>query len=112
MADRLYGGQQDDTLDGGAQIYLTDFTRGEDRIDLSDMGVGFGDVIKSGNWLHVGTLWINTGLAAQVTASDFVFCGRRCAINAQPTGDLHHPGALVIVAHRFATLALNGEFTT
>ena len=37
------------------------------------MGVGFGDVIKSGNWLQVGTLWINTGLAAQVTASDFVF---------------------------------------
>ena len=72
-SDQLYGGQQDDTLDGGAQIYLTDFTRGEDRIDLNVMGVGFGDVIKSGNWLQVGILWISTGLAAQVTASDFVF---------------------------------------
>ena len=96
--DSLYGGDGDDVMlggggaavdyftggagadkfvflaaDGGSQMYLTDFVRGEDKIDLSDMGVGFGDVIKSGNWLHVDTLWINTSVAAQVTAADFVF---------------------------------------
>ena len=59
--------------DGGSQMYLTDFVRGEDKIDLSDMGVGFVDVAKSGNWLQVGTLWISTAVAAQVTADDFVF---------------------------------------
>ncbi len=59
--------------DGGAQMYLTDFTRGQDKIDLSDRGVDFGDVVKSGDWLQVGTLWINTTVTAQISASDFVF---------------------------------------
>lgn len=96
--DSLYGGDGDDVMqggggaavdyftggagadlfvflaaDGGSQMYLTDFVRGEDRIDLSDMGVGFGDVVKSGAWLHVGALWINTSVTAQITAADFVF---------------------------------------
>lgn len=76
--DYFTGGAGADTLlflaaDGGSQMFLTDFTRGEDRIDLSDLNVGFGDVSKSGNWLTVGTLWINTAVAAQATAADFIF---------------------------------------
>ena len=59
--------------DGASQMYLTDFTRGEDVIDLSDLGVGFGDVSKSGEWLRVGALWISTTVTAQIDASDFVF---------------------------------------
>ena len=60
------------TIDGASQMYLTDFIRGEDKIDLTDFGVGFGDVVKSGNWLIVSSLWINTSMAAQVTAADFL----------------------------------------
>ncbi len=97
--DSLYGGAGDDVMygggsgavqdyftggagadrfvflaaDGGSNMYLSDFTRGEDRIDLSDMGVGFGDVIRSGSWLYVGTLSINTAVAGQLVAADFVF---------------------------------------
>ncbi len=64
---------QFDAADGGSQMYLTDFTRGADKIDLSDLGVTYADVSKSGAWLQIGTLWINTTVTAQVTASDFVF---------------------------------------
>ena len=59
--------------DGGSQIYLTDFTRGEDKIDLGDWNVTWADVTKSGAWLRVGTLWINTTVTAQVTEGDFIF---------------------------------------
>ena len=61
------------TADGASQMYLTDFTLGEDKIDLSDFSVTFADVTKSGNWLIVGALWINTSVAGQVTAADFLF---------------------------------------
>ena len=78
VVDRFTGGAGADLFvfvaaDGASQMYLTDFVRGEDRIDLSDLGVGFGDVVKSGAWLHVGALWINTTVTAQMTAADFVF---------------------------------------
>lgn len=59
--------------DGASHIYLTDFTLGQDKIDLSDLGVGFGDVIRSEGWLNVGDLSISTAAAQQVTATDFVF---------------------------------------
>ena len=78
VVDYLTGGAGLDQFvflaaDAGAQMYLTDFVRGEDKIVLSDLAVGFGDVVKSGNWLQVGTLWINTAVAALVTEADFVF---------------------------------------
>ncbi len=59
--------------DGTSTMYITDFARGEDRIDLSAMGVGWADVAKSGAWLIVEGLWINTTVTAQITAGDFVF---------------------------------------
>lgn len=61
------------SADGASQMFLTDFTRGEDKIDLRDFGVGFADVTKSGSWLIVSALWINTAVAGQVTAADFLF---------------------------------------
>jgi hypothetical protein len=54
-------------------MYITDFTRGEDKIDLTAMGVGWADVGKSGAWLIVEGLWINTTVTAQIAAGDFVF---------------------------------------
>lgn len=59
--------------DAGSQMYLTDFTRGEDKIDLGDWNIGWADVTKQGAWLRVGTLWINTTLTAQMTEADFLF---------------------------------------
>ncbi len=59
--------------DGSSTMYITDFTRGEDRIDLTAMGVSFADVAKSGAWLIVEGLWINTTVTAQITAGDFIF---------------------------------------
>lgn len=78
VVDRFTGGGGADRFvfgaaDGASQMYLTDFTRGEDKIDLRDFGVGFGDVVVSGNWLIVSGLWINTAVAAQVSAADFLF---------------------------------------
>jgi serralysin len=97
--DSLFGGAGDDVLNGGgtgavrdtftggtgadrfvftpgdgtSTMYITDFTRGEDRIDLTAMDVSYGDVRKSGAWLIVEGLWINTTVTAQITAGDFVF---------------------------------------
>ena len=59
--------------DGASQVHLTDFTRGEDKIDLSDLGVSYADVTKSGSWLRVGALWIETTVTVQIDAGDFVF---------------------------------------
>lgn len=59
--------------DGASTMYITDFSRGEDRIDLTAMGASFADVAKSGAWLIVEGLWINTTVTAQITAGDFVF---------------------------------------
>jgi len=78
VIDTFTGGAGSDifvflTADGASQMFLTDFTRGEDKIDLSDFGVRFADVSKSGNWLIVDGLWINTLVAAQITAADFLF---------------------------------------
>jgi Ca2+-binding RTX toxin-like protein len=59
--------------DGASTMYITDFTRGEDKIDLTAMAVGWADVGKSGTWLIVEGLWINTTVTAQIAAGDFVF---------------------------------------
>jgi serralysin len=97
--DSLYGGDGDDVLQasgngavadhftGGAgadrfvfvsgdddfTMYLTDFTRGQDLIDLTARGTAWAAVTKSGDWLIVGGLWINTSVTAQIDASDFLF---------------------------------------
>lgn len=97
--DRLYGGDGDDVLqtggsgyesddftggagadrfvfvpgDAGSNIYVADFTRGEDKIDLTALATSWAGVGKSGAWLIVGTLWINTTVTAQIDASDFLF---------------------------------------
>ena len=59
--------------DGASTMYITDFTRGQDKIDVTAMGVTFADVSKSGAWLIVEGLWINTTVTAQITAGDFLF---------------------------------------
>ncbi len=97
--DSLYGGDGDDVLtggasgavvdyftggagadifvfaagDGGSTMYLTDFTRGEDRVDVSGLGVSIGNLTISGLWAIFGNLWINTSVAGQLTEGDFVF---------------------------------------
>jgi serralysin len=97
--DSLFGGDGDDVLTGGgtgsvvdyftgdagadifvftaaddgSNMYITDFARGEDRIDVSDLAVGFADVWVSGSWAIIGNLYINTSVAAQLTAGDFIF---------------------------------------
>ena len=54
-------------------MYITDFTRGMDKIDVSDLGLSFADLSVSGSWATLDTLNINTSVAARLTQSDFVF---------------------------------------
>ncbi len=61
------------SADLGSQFVITDFKHGMDVIDLHGMGFSFADVQVSGNWLHIGALWIETAVAAQITTSDFAF---------------------------------------
>ena len=78
VEDRFTGGAGADRFvfsgaDGTSTMYITDFTRGQDKIDLSAMSVTFADVEKSGAWLIVAGLWINTTVTSQITAGDFLF---------------------------------------
>jgi serralysin len=75
-SDVLTGGLGRDTFvllasDAGGQFHLTDFTRGLDKVDLRDLQVTFGAVAFQADWFHVGTIWVETAAALQMTASDF-----------------------------------------
>lgn len=61
------------SADGSSTMYITDFRRGQDKIDVTEMGVTFANVTKNGAWLIVEGLWINTTVTAQITAGDFLF---------------------------------------
>ena len=76
-SDTLTGGEGADRFvflatDMGGEFHLTDFTRGSDVLDLRNMHVAFGDITFQGSFFHIGTMWVQTAVAAQLTAADFL----------------------------------------
>ncbi|MEM6618272.1 MAG: M10 family metallopeptidase C-terminal domain-containing protein [Pseudomonadota bacterium] len=80
--DRLTGGAGDDVFvfaSGHGEDTVTDFSLGEDRIDLSDLATGFGDLtltdLGGAAQVAIGavTVTLNGVLVANLGADDFVF---------------------------------------
>ncbi len=77
-SDTLTGGDGADLFvflasDAGADFYITDFTRGSDHFEVTALHVSFADVVVNGAWFHIGSIWVNTSVAGQLVADDFLF---------------------------------------